>query len=97
VNKGYLLTPDTGLLFQSDDSDTTTVETPQTKTATSEEKAAEEKTWKRQCLLNYRMGPGDLIQIQSRDLNGKYLIISGKHKGTPTGNWLTEIEVKAAG
>lgn len=97
VMKGYLLTPDTGLLFQSDDSNVTTVEAPQTKGADAETKAAEEKTWKRQCLLNYRMGPGDQIQIQSRDLNGKFLIVSGKHKGTPTGTWLTEIEFKVAG
>lgn len=97
VTKGYLLTADSGLLFQSTDSDVTTVEAPQTKGASAEEKAAEEKTWKRQCLLNYRMGPGDQIQIQSRDLNGKFLIVSGKHKGTPTGTWLTEIEFKVAG
>lgn len=97
VTKGYLLTPDTGLLFQSDDSNVTSVEAPQTKGASAEKKAEEEKTWKRQCLLNYRMGPGDQIQIQSRDLNGKFLIVSGKHKGTPTGNWLTEIEFKVAG
>ena len=97
VTKGSLLTPDTGLLFQSDDSNTTTVESPQMKGADAEAKAAEENTWKRQCLLNYRMGPGDQIQIQSRDLNGKFLSVSGKHKGTPTGTWLTEIEFKIAG
>lgn len=38
VNKGYLLTPDTGLLFSSSDSDVTTVETPQTKGADAEAK-----------------------------------------------------------
>ena len=64
VNKGYLLTPESGLLFQSDDSDVTTVEAPQTKGSDSETKAAEQKTWKRTCLQNYRQGPGDIIQIQ---------------------------------
>lgn len=97
VNKGYLLTPESGLLFQSDDSDVTTVEAPQTKGSDSETKEAEQKTWKRTCLLNYRLGPGDIIQIQSRDLNGKFQIVSGKHKGSPTGNWITEIEFKTAG
>lgn len=97
VNRGYLLTPESGLLFQSDDSDVTTVEAPQTKGTDSETKAAEQKTWKRTCLLNYRLGPGDIIQIQSRDLNGKFQIVSGKHKGSPTGNWITEIEFKTAG
>ena len=97
VNKGYLLTPASGLLFQSDDSDVTTVEAPQNKGASAETKAAAKKTWKRTCLLNYRLGPGDIVQIQSRDLNGKYQIISGVHKGSPTGTWTTEIEFKVAG
>ncbi|MBS6956515.1 MAG: hypothetical protein KH230_25220 [Enterocloster asparagiformis] len=94
VTKGYLLTPDSGLLMSSDDSDSTNVSSPLTSGATQEEKAEEEKTWKRQCLLNYRLGPGDQIQIQSRDLTGKFLVTSGKHKGTPTGSWITEIEFK---
>ena len=97
VNKGYLLTPASGLLFQSDDSDVTTVEAPQNKGASAETKAAAKKTWKRTCLLNYRLGPGDIVQIQSKDLNGKYQIISGVHKGSPTGTWTTEIEFKVAG
>ncbi|RHT21007.1 hypothetical protein [Clostridium sp. AM33-3] len=97
VNKGYLLTPETGLLFTSADSDVTTVESAQTKGADAEKKAAEQKTWKRTCLLNYRMGPGDIVQIQSRDLNGTFQIVSGTHKGSPTGTWNTEIEFKVAG
>lgn len=97
VTKGYLLTPESGLLILSDDSDTTATASQQTTGATTEEKAAEEKTWKRQCLLNYRLAAGDLIQIQSKDLTGKFIIVSGKHKGSPTGNWLTEIEFKLAG
>ena len=97
VTLGYLLTPESGLLMSSDDSDATDITSPQTAGASAEEKAAEEKTWKRQCLLNYRLGPGDIIQIQSRTLTGRYQIVSGKHKGTPTGTWLTEIEVKLAG
>lgn len=96
VTKGYLLTPDSGLLMSSDDSDTTATASQQTAGASAEEKKAAEKTWKRQCLLNYRLAPGDLVQIQSKDLNGKYIIVSGKHKGSPTGNWLTEIEFKLA-
>ena len=94
VTKGYLLTPQSGLLMASDDSDNTDITSPQTAGASAEEKAAEEKTWKRQCLLNYRLGPGDQIQIQSGNLNGKYQIVSGKHKGSPTGKWITEIEFK---
>lgn len=96
VTKGYLLTPDSGLLMSSDDSDTTATASQQTADASPEAKKTEEKTWKRQSLLNYRLAPGDLVQIQSKELNGKYIIVSGKHKGSPTGNWLTEIEFKLA-
>ena len=94
VTKGYLLTPASGLLMHTDDLDSTNISSQQTAGASGEDKAAEEKTWKRKCLLNYRMGPGDQIQIQSRDLNGRFLITNGRHKGSPTGTWITEIEFK---
>ncbi len=97
VTKGYLLTPDSGLLEYTDDLDGTDISSPLTAGAASEERAGEEKTWKRKCLLNYRLGPGDQIQIQSRDLNGRFQIVSGRHKGSPTGTWMTEIEFKAVG
>ncbi len=97
VTKGYLLTPESGLSMHSDDLDNTSITSQQSAGASKEEKAVEEKTWKRKCLLNYRLGPGDQIQIQSRDLNGRFLIVSGRHKGSPTGTWLTEIEFKLAG
>lgn len=95
VNIGYFLTPESGLLMYSDDSDSTEISNPQT-SRDAEKKAEEEKTWKRQCLLNYRLGPGDIVQIQSRELNGRFQIVSGKHKGSPTGSWVTEIEFKLA-
>ena len=96
VTMGYLLTPQSGLLMASSDSDSTDIASQQNAGSSAEEKAAEEKTWKRQCLLNYRMGPGDIVQIQSRELNGKFMIVSGKHKGSPTGSWITEIEFKVS-
>lgn len=95
VQTGYLLTPESGLLMYSEDSDTKQTTADDSKT--SDQKQAEEKTWTRKCLLNYRMGPGDLLQIQSKDLEGKFQIISGKHKGNPTGAWTTEIEVRMVG
>lgn len=95
VSTGYLLTPETGLLMSSDDSDTKQTTTDGGQTA--DQKAAAEKTWKRKCLLNYRMGAGDLLQIQSAGLEGKFQIISGKHKGNPTSAWTTEIEVRMVG
>lgn len=97
VTKGYLLTPESGLLMHSDDMDSTNVSFQQMAGASAEAKAMEEKTWKRKCLLNHRLGPGDQIQIRSKDLDGRFLIVSGEHKGSPTGEWVTEIEFKAAG
>ncbi len=96
VTKGYLLTPESGLLMHADDLDSTSISAQRTAGVSAENKSAEEKTWKRKCLLNYRLGAGDQVQIQSRDLNGKFLIVSGKHKGSPTGTWTTEIEFKAS-
>lgn len=95
VTTGYLLTPETGLLMYSEDSDTKEADTGSGNT--TEEKEKKEKTWKRKCLLNYRMGAGDLIQIQSRELQGKFQIISGTHKGSPSGAWETTIEVRMVG
>ena len=97
ITKGYLLSPSSGLLMSSDDLDATNIASQQTSKDSQEKKAADAKTWKRQCLLNYRLGPGDQIQIQSKSLTGRFLVVSGKHKGSPTGAWTTEIEFKIAG
>lgn len=97
IAKGYLLSPESGLLMYSDDVDNTNISFQQDVGTSAEKKAAEEKTWKRKCLLNYHLGPGDQIQIVSKDLEGHFQIVSGKHKGSPTGTWTTEIEVKIAG
>lgn len=87
INQGYLLTADSGLLAVNGDE-----EASQTNAVGIE--SVKEKTWKRQCLLNYHLGIGNLIQVESRELNGKFIIMSVKHKGSATGNWMTEIELK---
>ena len=55
---------------------------------------AEEQTYTRRCLLNYHLAAADVVTIQERILNGAFLIKAGRHTGNPTGDWVTEIEVK---
>ena len=92
INMGYLLTPETGLLVSGGESDNTLIATDEQET--KQKKDEKGKTVKRKCLLNHRIGPGDIVQVQSRDLNGTYMVVSGTHKGSPTGDWYTEMELK---
>ena len=91
---GVLLTPETGLLAGGGDNDNTIVATDEQSTA--EQKNEQGKTKKLKCLLNHRIGPGDMVQVQSRNLNGSFLVVSGTHKGSPTGDWYTEMELRMA-
>lgn len=90
LDAGYLLSAETGLLRaenETSDTDTTTNQTTQTT-------GGKPPSYIRRCLLNHHLGPANTIQIVSRSLNGKYLVVSGRHKGSPSGDWLTEIEVR---
>jgi len=70
------------------------VETDLDAKKTTEEKDEEAQTKKRNSLLNYHLGPADIIRIQSSDLNGQFIIVRGTHKGSQSGDWKTEIEVR---
>lgn len=94
LDMGYLLSAATGLLRATEETENTETTTNQTTIDTGEE--AEEVTYTRRCLLNYHLGPADVIKISSGTLNGRFLIKSGKHVGSPGGDWVTEIEVKPA-
>lgn len=94
LDMGYVLSPATGLLRATEETEDTETITNQTTIDTGEE--AEETTYKRSCLLNYHLGPADVIKISSTSLNGKFLLKAGTHKGSPDGNWVTEIKVKPA-
>lgn len=92
LDMGYLLSASTGLLRATEEAENTATTTNQTTIDTGEE--AEEITFKRRCLLNYHLGPADVVKISSGTLNGRFLIKSGRHTGNPNGDWITEIEVK---
>lgn len=92
LNLGYVLSADTGLLKATEEMEDTEPVTNQTTIDNGGE--AEEQTYTRRCLLNYHMAAADVVTIKERVLNGSFLIKSGRHVGNPTGDWVTEIEVK---
>lgn len=91
-NMGYHLSASTGLLRSTEEMEDTEPVTNQTTIDTGAE--AEDQTYTRRCLLNYHLGPADVVKITSGSLNGAYLIKGGRHSGSPSGDWITEIEVK---
>lgn len=58
------------------------------------EKKDEDDYISRSCLLNYGISAAVIIKIQSDDLNGKFIVEKGVHKGSLTGDWKTEMELK---
>lgn len=96
VNKGYLLSPRTGLLRSDEEKEEIHIETGLDTKKSTDTKNEEAATKKRCSLLNYHLGPADLIKIQSSDLNGRFMIVRGTHRGSQSGDWKTEIEVKPA-
>lgn len=94
VNMGYLLNAQTGLLRATDETEVIPIETDLNSQTPSGEKEENLKT--RASLLNYHIGPADIIQIQSRDLNGRFMVVRGRHIGSRSGDWKTEMEVRPA-
>lgn len=93
VNMGYLLSAQTGLLRATDETEVIPIETDlNSQTPTSEK---EENLKTRASLLNYHIGPADIIQIQSQSLNGRFMVVRGRHIGSRDGDWKTEMEVRA--
>ena len=96
IYSGVVLTPQTGLLISEGDNSEVLVTTPDELQSTKEEKEEKGETEKLRCLLNYRIGAGDFVQVQSKKRSGIYQVVSGTHKGTPDGEWITEIKVRPA-
>lgn len=90
---GVLLSPSTGLLQTAENSDKTEITKAQDTQKASEEKASEGKYFKRECLLNHRIAPGDAVVIQDSTLNGTFVVKKGVHAGSRKGDWKTTLEV----
>jgi len=61
-----------------------------------DEALEKELEWKITSLLNPRLSPGSLVDIESKQANGLYQIEKVRHYGdTRGGDWYSEIEVKS--
>ena len=96
VQNGILLTPESGLIISGQEKQDTIIAAGADSQKSSGEKNDEGKTFSRDCLLNYHIGPSEQVVIQSETLNGTFIVIKGKHTGSPKGKWLTTMELKPA-
>lgn len=92
INNGVTLTTATGLLRSDEEKVVIPVENGKNSTTSGEDR--EEDTISRSCLLNYRIATAEVVRIQSSDLNGKFIVVGGKHTGSRTGDWQTDMELK---
>lgn len=92
INNGITLTPATGLLRSDQDVIAIQIETNLNSQKTDE--ARKEENVSRSCLLHYGIAAAELVKIQANDLNGKFIVVKGKHVGSRTGDWKTEMELK---
>jgi len=96
IKMGCLLSPATGLLRSAGDADQQQIATNLDTQKGKEQKDEESATKTRECLLNYRLGPAEEVKFQSETLNGKFIVVRGRHIGSHDRDWKTEIEVKPA-
>lgn len=96
IQNGLVLTPQSGLLISGQESEETVVAVGIDSQKSASAKSEEGNYVSRECLLNYHIGPAELVRVQSRSLSGTFIVASGKHIGSPKGNWKTTIELKPA-
>ena len=92
INNGLTITPATGLLRADEEQVPIPIETKANSQKTGEDR--DENTISRSCLLNYNIATAEVIKVQSSNLNGKFLVVKGKHSGSRTGSWKTDMELK---
>ena len=97
VNTGVFLSPETGLLEDSGESDATVIVTAADDKKSQEAKDREGEMIHLKCLLNHRIGAGDIVSVQSSKRSGTYQVVGGTHKGSPDGEWFTELDVRIPG
>jgi len=86
-NRGYILSAATGLLKVDDEAVTTQPTTPQTTKDTEDQKEDKSNVIKLEALMNYHIGPGDVVTVKSKKRNGRFLVKQGVYKGSRTGDW----------
>jgi len=94
VTFGALLSAQTGLLRNS----TGTMIVPITNNLLeplSEEEKLEQAILKtRSVMLNPALLGGSLVEVDSNDLQGTFIVVRGQHVGSRTGEWLTKVELR---
>lgn len=96
ISNGLLLTSESGLLLSGSDAEETVIAVGSDSQKSSTEKSEEGNYVTRECLLNYHIGPAEQITIQSKTLNGRFIVVKGQHAGTPKGTWKTTLEMRPA-
>lgn len=92
IDTGLSISWASGLLRSDEEKVEIPLETDLNSQTTGEDR--EEDTVSRSCLLNYRVATAEVVRIQSASLNGKFIVVKGKHTGGRTGDWKTEMELK---
>lgn len=96
IANGLILTPESGLLMSGNEVEETVIATGADSQKSAGAKDEEGNYISRECLLNYHIGPAEAVAVKSSTLNGKFIVVKGKHTGTPKGQWKTSIELKPA-
>lgn len=92
INNGLTITPANGLLRSDEEQVPIPIQTKANSQKTGEDR--DENTISRSCLLNYNVATAEVVKIQSSDLNGKFIVVKGKHSGSRTGDWRTDMKLR---
>lgn len=92
IDNGLTLTPANGLLNADEEKIAIPLETASNSQTTGENR--DEDYISRSCLLQYGIATAEVVKIQSKDLNGKFLVAKGTHTGSRSGDWKTSMELK---
>lgn len=93
---GVILTPQSGLLLNGSEAQESVVAVGSDSQKSASLKGEQGNFITRECLLNYHIGPAELVTIQSASLSGRFVVVKGKHTGSPRGAWKTTLEMRPA-
>ena len=94
LTNGIVLTADSGLLLSGSDVEETVIAVGTDSQKSAAAKSEEGNYITRECLLNYHIGPAEQITVKSMTLNGRFVVVKGKHTGSPKGSWKTTLEMR---
>ena len=92
IDNGLTLSNANGLLRTNEEKVVVPVETAANSKKTGDDR--KDDNISRSCLLNYNIATAEVVKIQSSDLNGRFIVVKGSHKGGRTGDWKTSMELR---